>query len=62
MSSTIDCFAIELQKLLNTMSMESASDTPDYVLAQYLRDCLDAFNRAAVYRDNHKRFSNKVKP
>jgi len=37
-------FLPELRELLNKHSKEGVSDTPDFVLACYLRDCLDTFN------------------
>ena len=42
-------FRFELRALLNRYSMEGPSDTPDYVLMQYLMDCLEAYE-AAVQR------------
>ena len=44
-------FERELRALLNTQSMENASDTPDFLLASYLVDCLNAFNRAVNARE-----------
>ena len=43
-------FEIELASLLNRHSQENASDTPDFILAKYLTDCLEAWNRATVRR------------
>lgn len=40
----------ELTALLNRHSAESGSDTPDWVLAQYLLDCLAGWDRAIVAR------------
>lgn len=37
-------FETELKDLLNRYSMESQSDTPDFLLAEYMIKCLDAFN------------------
>jgi len=31
--------------------MENASDTPDFILAQYLSDCLAAFDKAVRERE-----------
>lgn len=42
----------ELVSLLNSHSAENASNTPDFVLAAFLMDCLDAFNRATSHRDH----------
>lgn len=38
---------------LNVHSAENASHTPDYVLATYLVDCLNAFDRATLNRAKH---------
>lgn len=40
----IDAFKEELTILLNKYSMENGSNTPDYILANYLVDCLKNFN------------------
>lgn len=40
----------ELKALLNRHSVENRSNTPDFILAQYLIQCLDAFNYAVRYR------------
>jgi hypothetical protein len=45
-------FMKELEALINKHSMENASNTPDWLLAQYLRSCLDAFNTVVQQRDN----------
>ena len=42
-------FREELERLINTHSMENGSGTPDFILAQYLVACLEAYD-AAVYR------------
>lgn len=44
-------FREELQHLLNKHSLESDSDTPDYVLARYLVNCLSVFNEATRARE-----------
>lgn len=44
-------FRGELEKLINAHSMESYSDTPDFILAEYLVDCLKAFDRASKRRE-----------
>jgi len=44
-------FERELQDLLNRHSKENDSDTPDFVLAAYLQDCLNAFERATRHRE-----------
>ena len=42
-------FREELVSLINKHSMENGSATPDFILAQFLVGCLEAFD-AAVYR------------
>jgi hypothetical protein len=44
-------FTAELSDLLNRHSMESASGTPDFILAAYLTDCLLAWNRSMQERE-----------
>lgn len=44
-------FEQELSALINRHSQENASGTPDFILAQYLVDCLAAFATAARRRD-----------
>jgi len=44
-------FQEELKALINKHSQENYSDTPDFVLAQYLNDCLSAYNAAVGRRD-----------
>jgi hypothetical protein len=45
-----EAFRRELRDLLNRFSMENGSNTPDYILADYLIDCLKAWNRAVNER------------
>jgi len=45
-------FVKELETLINKNSMENTSNTPDWILAQYLRGCLDSFNTAVLQREN----------
>jgi hypothetical protein len=40
-----------IRNALNCASRENASDTPDFVLAQYLMDCLEAFEAATTARE-----------
>lgn len=44
-------FKRDLEELVNRHSMENTSNTPDYVLAQYLSESLRAFDRAVMARD-----------
>jgi hypothetical protein len=47
-------FEKELEQLINKYSMENGSDTPDYILAKYLSNCLEVFNDAVTSRDISK--------
>ena len=44
-------FQKELEHLINCKSIEGGSDTPDFILAEYLRQCLDAFDMATRRRE-----------
>jgi len=44
-------FAGALKDLINRYSLENASDTPDFILAEYLNACLQAFNTASKNRE-----------
>ena len=41
----------KLQGLLNSESRGHASDTPDYILAEYMMACLEAYELAVNERD-----------
>lgn len=45
-------FLKELQELVNKHSKENDSDTPDFILAQYLNNCLTNFNLAQQQRSD----------
>lgn len=44
-------FRKKLEKLLNTLSMEGGSNTPDFILAEYLEACLLNFDKAMSARE-----------
>ena len=44
-------FEKELTILLNKCSQENGSDTPDFILAKYLCQCLQNFNEAVNHRE-----------
>jgi hypothetical protein len=44
-------FQQELEALLNGHSQENASNTPDFILAEYLIWCLSAWNRGIAERE-----------
>jgi len=45
-------FKAELEDLINRHSMENGSDTPDFILAEYLSECLRIFDRTIRSREN----------
>ena len=45
-------FEQELTSLINKYSMENGSNTPDFILANYLQDCLRIFNVTVQQREN----------
>ena len=56
-------FVEALRALINEYSLENGSDTPDYILAEYLEACLNVFNLATNRRTdwyNGYNVSNKV--
>lgn len=46
-------FRQELTELINRYSLETVSDTPDFVLAQYLLECLGTYNRTIAQRKDY---------
>lgn len=44
-------FRTELAGVLNKYSLENGSDTPDFILARYLQNCLNAFDIAVTDRE-----------
>ncbi len=38
-------FQKELAALINKHSIENETNTPDFILAEYLNDCLDSFSK-----------------
>ena len=45
-------FEKELERLINKNSAESSSNTPDFILAQYLNACLLAWNTGVQQRES----------
>lgn len=41
-----------IREVINCECAERNSNTPDYILAEYLLDCLAAFDKATMARDN----------
>ena len=49
----MNTFQEELEALLNRYSLEIESDTPDYVLAHYIKYSLKAYNQATNLREEY---------
>ncbi len=47
----IAAFRKDLEELVNQHSIENGSHTPDFMLAEYLVGCLEAYNKAVCHRD-----------
>jgi hypothetical protein len=45
-------FENELATLINRYSKENESNTPDFILARYMSDCLEAFTKASRNRES----------
>lgn len=41
----------ELTNLINRFSLENESSTPDFIIAEYLVDCLSNYNKTVSSRD-----------
>lgn len=41
----------DLERVLNTHSAENGSDTPDFMLAEFLLDCLAAYDKTVTARE-----------
>jgi hypothetical protein len=48
---TADTFEQELEALINRYSQENLSNTPDFILAEFLLLCLVAWNHATTERE-----------
>jgi len=53
-------FEIELQALINKHSMENGSDTPDFILAHFLVECLIVFDAAVGVRTEWYRATDET--
>ena len=54
-------FRKDLEVLINQNSMENKSNTPDFILADYLEGCLDAFDKAVYRRSEwYKKEQNEI--
>lgn len=58
-------FEQELTHLINKKCLENGSNTPDFILANYLRRCLETFNACVTRRDGwygHSSFTDITSP
>lgn len=60
-------FQKKIEELINIYSKENESNTPDFILAQYLMDCLETFNKTVnertkwyEYKDIDNTVANKL--
>jgi len=55
-SGELDCsqenLRVELTGIINRFSLDTVSSTPDFILADYLLACLDAYNKTANSRNS----------
>lgn len=54
-------FEQELSALINRHSKENESNTPDFILAQYISGCFDVFNNAVRDRDKWHGYKSEQK-
>ncbi len=54
-------FQRELTQLINKYSIENYSNTPDFILAEYLINCLEAYNNAVNKREKWYGRENKTR-
>jgi hypothetical protein len=52
-------FEHDIKAIINMYSEENESNTPDYVLAQFLLGCLESFNRAVNEREKHNTLASR---
>lgn len=57
-----DPFETELRDLINRHSKEKGSNTPDFVLADYLTTCLKNFDYYVRYREDTKATADNPMP
>jgi len=54
-------FKKELTFIINKYSLENDSDTPDFILAEYLISCLESFNKSCNKRSEWYGHISKLK-
>ena len=55
----IENFKRDLAKLINIYSLESVSNTPDFIIAEYLTNTLLEFDKLMQSRDNWYGYSQR---
>lgn len=55
-------FKKELEQLINKHSIENESNTPDFILANYVRNCISIFGSAVLARDDWYDFDSAISP
>ena len=55
----METFKKELEVLINRCNIENESDTPDYIIAEYLTNLLKIFNNTTKKRDKWLNQSHK---
>ena len=55
----IENFKRDLAKLINLYSLESVSNTPDFIIAEYLTNTLLEFDKLMQSRDNWYGYSQR---
>ena len=55
----IENFKRDLAKLINLYSLESVSNTPDFIIAEYLTNTLLEFDKLMRSRDNWYGYSQR---
>jgi len=56
----LDIFEICVESLINTNSLESISDTPDYISAEFIRKVFEIFNNAIRERNRWYKSDEKT--
>lgn len=59
-TNEIDSFRKDLERLLNRYCVDNSMNTPDFILASYLVDCLDTFDKVVKWRE--KWYGVKLEP
>lgn len=60
MSAKHDSLRVEIEHAINRCSAENGSNTPDFILAEFLTDCLEAYDKATAVRE--KWYGREPKP